>query len=71
MTANRELILSGVGFFLRLQIAVHWANDVAVAIGETVSGSEGAFVQRMNQEAQRLGMTSTRFVNPTGLPATG
>lgn len=47
------------------------ANDVAVAIGETVSGSEAAFVQRMNQEAQRLGMTSTRFVNPNGLPGKG
>lgn len=47
------------------------ANDVAVAIGETVSGSEPAFVQRMNQEAQRLGMTSTRFVNPNGLPGKG
>lgn len=47
------------------------ANDVAVAIGETVSGSEPAFVQRMNQEAQRLGMTSTRFINPNGLPGKG
>jgi D-alanyl-D-alanine carboxypeptidase len=47
------------------------ANDVAVAIGETVSGNEGAFVQRMNQEAQRIGMTSTRFVNPNGLPGKG
>jgi D-alanyl-D-alanine carboxypeptidase len=47
------------------------ANDVAVAIGETVSGSEAAFVQRMNQEALRLGMTSTRFVNPNGLPGKG
>lgn len=47
------------------------ANDVAVAIGETVSGSETAFVQRMNQEAARLGMTSTRFVNPNGLPGKG
>lgn len=47
------------------------ANDVAVAIAETVSGSEGAFVQRMNQETARLGMTSTRFVNPNGLPGKG
>ncbi|WP_244551984.1 D-alanyl-D-alanine carboxypeptidase family protein [Rhizobium sp. RU33A] len=47
------------------------ANDVAVAIGETVSGSEAAFVQRMNQEAARLGMNSTRFVNPNGLPGKG
>ncbi|MCW2308616.1 D-alanyl-D-alanine carboxypeptidase family protein [Rhodobium gokarnense] len=44
------------------------ANDVAVAIGETVSGSEAAFVAAMNREAQRLGMRSTRYTNPNGLP---
>jgi D-alanyl-D-alanine carboxypeptidase len=47
------------------------ANDVAVAIGEAVSGNEAAFVQRMNQEAARIGMTSTRFINPNGLPGKG
>ncbi|MBI1386517.1 MAG: D-alanyl-D-alanine carboxypeptidase [Rhizobiales bacterium] len=44
------------------------ANDVAVMIGERISGSEGAFVQRMNQTASRLGMLRTRFRNPNGLP---
>ncbi|KPF44951.1 penicillin-binding protein [Rhizobium sp. AAP43] len=52
-------------------LIVKSANDVAVAIGETVSGSEAAFVQRMNAEAARLGMTSSRFVNPNGLPGKG
>lgn len=43
------------------------ANDVAVALGEAVSGSETEFVRRMNAEAQRLGMRDTNFVNPNGL----
>lgn len=45
------------------------ANDVSVAVGETVSGSEKLFVEYMNSEARRLGMTSTRFANPNGLPS--
>ena len=44
------------------------ANDVAVALGETVSGSEAAFVAAMNREAKRLGMRSTHYANPNGLP---
>lgn len=47
------------------------ANDVAVAIAEAVSGSEEAFVAEMNAAALRMGMTSTRFVNPNGLPGKG
>ncbi|GGB37648.1 penicillin-binding protein [Roseibium aquae] len=43
------------------------ANDVAVALAETVAGSEAAFVERMNGEAQRLGLTATRFANVNGL----
>jgi len=45
------------------------ANDVAVALAEAVSGSEQAFVAKMNDTARRLGMTRTTFVNPNGLPA--
>ena len=44
------------------------ANDIAVAVAETVGGSEAKFVSMMNQEARRLGMNSTRFSNPNGLP---
>ena len=43
------------------------ANDIAMAIGENVGGSQAAFAERMNAEAQRLGMTGTHFVNPNGL----
>jgi D-alanyl-D-alanine carboxypeptidase len=47
------------------------ANDLAMAIAETVGGSEDAFVARMNAEAARLGMTTSHFVNPNGLPEKG
>lgn len=43
------------------------ANDVAVAVGEAVGGSEAGFVQLMNAEAQRLGMVGSHFANPNGL----
>ena len=52
-------------------LMVKSANDVAVAIAEAVSGSEEAFVRDMNAAALRIGMTSTRFVNPNGLPGAG
>ena len=48
-------------------IAVSSANDCACAMAEHLSGSEGAFVDRMNQRAQELGMEDTHFVNCTGL----
>jgi D-alanyl-D-alanine carboxypeptidase len=48
-------------------LVVKSANDIAVAIAESVAGSVPAFVQRMNAEATRLGMTQTRFANPNGL----
>src|SRR4029079_15445202 len=43
------------------------ANDIAMAVGENVGGSEEAFVARMNAEAQPLGMSGSHFVNPNGL----
>jgi D-alanyl-D-alanine carboxypeptidase len=43
------------------------ANDVAVAVAEAISGSEAAFAAAMNAEAERLGMSGSRFVNASGL----
>ncbi|ALE03230.1 D-alanyl-D-alanine carboxypeptidase family protein [Bartonella ancashensis] len=43
------------------------ANDLAIAIGEAISGSQEAFVKQMNAEAQRLGMFGTHFVNASGM----
>lgn len=48
-------------------LIVKSANDVALAIAESIAGSEREFARRMNREAQRLGMTGTNFVNPNGL----
>ena len=48
---------------------VQSGNDAAIALAEAVAGSEQAFVERMNKEAARLGMTNTHFVNATGLSA--
>ncbi|MET3899268.1 D-alanyl-D-alanine carboxypeptidase [Devosia sp. UYZn731] len=43
------------------------ANDVAMAIAETVGGSEAGFVAKMNDAAARMGLTATHFANPNGL----
>lgn len=52
-------------------LMVKSANDVAVAIAETIGGSQDAFVARMNAEARRIGMSSSNFINPHGLPGKG
>ncbi len=49
-------------------IIVKSANDVAIALAETISGSQAAFVIEMNKTAKRLGMSNSNFVNPNGLP---
>ena len=47
------------------------ANDMAVVLAEGVGGSIDGFSALMNENAQRLGMTQTSYVNPNGLPADG
>ncbi|MEY2783495.1 MAG: D-alanyl-D-alanine carboxypeptidase DacC precursor, partial [Pseudomonadota bacterium] len=49
-------------------IIIQSGNDASKAIAEHMAGSEAGFAKLMNAEAQRLGMTNTHFVNPTGLP---
>jgi D-alanyl-D-alanine carboxypeptidase (penicillin-binding protein 5/6) len=44
-------------------------NDAAVALAEAVGGTEDAFVILMNREAERMGLKSTHFSNPHGLPS--
>ncbi|WP_224405804.1 D-alanyl-D-alanine carboxypeptidase family protein [Afifella sp. IM 167] len=43
------------------------ANDMAMAIAESVGNGFDDFILRMNLEARRLGMSRSRFVNPHGL----
>jgi len=52
-------------------IIIQSGNDASKAIAEHMAGSEENFAKLMNAEAQRLGMTHTRFVNATGLPDPG
>ncbi|CAO1664807.1 D-alanyl-D-alanine carboxypeptidase family protein [Salinicola sp. NYA28a] len=49
-------------------VVVQSGNDASVALSEYVAGSESAFADLMNQQAQRLGMQNSHFMNPTGLP---
>ena len=44
------------------------ANDIAVAIAETIGGDESHFATLMTQKARELGMTRTHFANASGLP---
>lgn len=52
-------------------IMVKSANDVSWALAEAVGGSKEAFVAEMNRQARLLGMRSTHWGNPHGLPDAG
>jgi len=45
------------------------ANDAAVVVAEAIGGSEEEFAKLMTLKARALGMTSTTYVNASGLPA--
>jgi D-alanyl-D-alanine carboxypeptidase (penicillin-binding protein 5/6) len=47
---------------------VQSGNDACIALSELIAGSEEAFAQMMNTQAQKLGMLNSHFVNSTGLP---
>lgn len=49
-------------------IAIHSANDAAVAVAEAVAGSSEGFVELMNERAQELGMRDTVYHSVHGLP---
>ena len=49
-------------------IIIQSGNDASVAIAEAIAGSEQAFAQLMNEQAKRLGMNDTHYMNATGLP---
>lgn len=48
-------------------IAVASGNDASVAMAEKIAGSEEAFVQMMNEKAEKLGMKNTHFEDCCGL----
>jgi D-alanyl-D-alanine carboxypeptidase (penicillin-binding protein 5/6) len=48
-------------------LIVQSGNDAAITLAIGIAGSEAAFVDLMNKEAQRIGMSNTHFTNPTGM----
>ena len=67
----RMFIVAGspvtVGELLR-GLIIQSGNDAAVALAEAVAGSEPAFVELMNKQAMRLGLSNTHFTNASGKP---
>ncbi len=47
------------------------ANDMVQALARDVGGTEARFMQMMNAKARQLGMRSSYFANPHGMPASG
>jgi D-alanyl-D-alanine carboxypeptidase (penicillin-binding protein 5/6) len=43
-------------------------NDACIVLAEGVAGSEEAFVEQMNETAQKLGLKDSHFTNVSGLP---
>ena len=52
-------------------ICVVSANDCVVAMADYLDGSQDAFVKKMNQKAQELGMNDTTFKNCHGIDEDG
>ncbi len=49
-------------------IIIQSGNDATVALVEHIAGSEENFAELMNEQAKKLNMINTHFVNATGLP---
>lgn len=74
MGGSQAFIDAGYSYTARdliKSIIIASANDAAVAMAEKISGSEDAFVHKMNLKAKELGMNNTSFKNCTGLPESG
>jgi D-alanyl-D-alanine carboxypeptidase (penicillin-binding protein 5/6) len=53
---------------LQRGIVISSGNDACVAVAEHLAGTEGAFAEMMNANAEALGMVDTFYVNSHGLP---
>ncbi len=47
---------------------VQSGNDACIALAEGIAGSEGAFVDMMNDDAKRMGLKDSHFADVNGLP---
>nr|WP_321029259.1 serine hydrolase [Pseudomonas putida] len=52
-------------------VVVQSGNDACIALANYVAGSENAFVDLMNEQAGKLGLTNTQFKTVHGLAAEG
>lgn len=71
MEGSRMFVEAGKQVPLKRMLSgliIQSGNDAAVALAEHIAGNEIAFVARMNEQAKKLGMNSTHFVNATGWP---
>ncbi|MGE5087505.1 MAG: D-alanyl-D-alanine carboxypeptidase family protein [Candidatus Levyibacteriota bacterium] len=50
-------------------VIVQSGNDATVALAELIAGSTDAFVERMNREAAKLGLSGTHYADVNGLPS--
>ncbi|MBQ3471006.1 MAG: D-alanyl-D-alanine carboxypeptidase, partial [Clostridia bacterium] len=67
MTAGEKYTNKALLYSMRLPSS----HGAAVALAESVSGSTGKFVTKMNKKAGKLGMNDTHYANPHGLDAKG
>lgn len=49
-------------------VIVQSGNDACIVLAQGLAGNEAAFVEQMNNEAKKLGMTHTHFVDSDGWP---
>tara|TARA_Y100000766_G_scaffold48928_1_gene39143 strand:- start:737 stop:1876 length:1140 start_codon:yes stop_codon:yes gene_type:complete len=52
-------------------VVIQSGNDASIALAEFVAGDEASFAQMMNEQAEKLGMLNSNFLNSTGLPNEG
>jgi D-alanyl-D-alanine carboxypeptidase (penicillin-binding protein 5/6) len=52
-------------------VAIASGNDACIALSEHLSGSEEAFVSKMNEKARLLELKDSQFKNSHGMPAEG
>ena len=62
---NEEIAVLDLVYALMLASA----NDAAIALAEEIGGTVEDFVVLMNEKAKTLGLDSTHFENPHGLPS--
>ena len=52
-------------------VVIQSGNDASIALAEFIAGDEASFAQMMNEQAEKLGMLNSNFLNSTGLPDEG